>query len=140
MNRKLALPLISLAAAAGLLAGCGNSSSSSSGHVPAGLASSAGALASVPGADAKQVLIRAGVPVSGTSAQQIAFGRAMLVKSSRKALAEKLAIPPQNKAVFEASLLDAAKADHVLTKHTGRVKFFDVDLPNLYAKALVVTS
>ena len=100
---------------------------------------SVSALASVPGADARQILITAGVPINGNSAKQIAFGKAMLVKANREALAKKLAIPAQNKMTFEANALTAAKADDVFT-HAGCVKFFDTDLPNLYTAALVVKS
>lgn len=96
---------------------------------------SVSALASVPGADAKQILINAGVPVNGTSAEQIAFVKSMLAsKKNRDALLLKLDIPPQNVSVFQSKMLDAAKADDVLTSHAGRVKFLDVDLPDIYAQ------
>ena len=94
------------------------------------------ALASVPGADAQQILIRAGVPINGTSGQQIAFAKAMMHRVNRDALAQKLQIPQQNRSAFEAALLTAAKADHVLTSHAGRVKWLTMDLPNLFASAL----
>ena len=141
MNRKLILPALALAATGLTAAGC-HSSSSSSGHVPAGIASSASALASVPGADAKQVLISAGVPISGTSLQQIAWFRSLAVKANREALYAALGIPERNRTAFYGTLLDAAKADHVLrpSNHAGRVQFFDVDLENAYTAALVVKS
>lgn len=116
---------------AALAAGCSTHSASSATSPFKG--PSASALASVPGADAKQVLIRAGVPVNGTSAQQLAFGRAMMVQANRQTLAAKLAIPagPKRNA-FEAALVTAAKGDHVLTSHQGRVKFLDQDVENIY--------
>lgn len=135
----LAIPVIALAA--GLtLAGCHSAASSGSGQVPSALASSAHALASVPGADAKQVLIRAGVPVNGSSAQQVLWAKSMAVTANRHALAVKLAIPPQNKTAFEAALLTAVKNDGYLHSHADRVEFFDVNLPAAYEAALVVTS
>lgn len=91
---------------------------------------SVSALASVPGADAQAILIRAGVPVNGSPAQQIAFGKAMLTKSGRDNLVKKLEIPPANKDAFEAAVLGAAEHSHLAT-HTGRVTFFDTTLPNL---------
>lgn len=136
--RKAILGALSLVAAVALATGCAAKSSSLSADAPA-LKASASALASVPGADAKQILITAGVPINGNSAQQIAFGKAMLTKANRDALYAKLGIPPQNKDAFEANLLTAAKADHLFT-HDGRVKFFDNDLPNIYTAALVVKS
>lgn len=91
---------------------------------------SVSALASVPGADAQAMLIRAGVPVNGTPAQQIAFGKSMLTKSGRDNLVKKLEIPQANKDAFEAAVLGAAEHDHLST-HAGRVTFFDTTLPNL---------
>lgn len=132
---KKSAAAVALAATAALGA-CGHGSASTGmAHRPLPRAS-VSALASVPGADARQVLIRAGVPVHGTSAQQLAFGKAMLSKGNRKALAQKLAIPPARRPAFEAAVLDAAKGDHVLKpgNKAGRVKFFDRDLPGLLAR------
>jgi hypothetical protein len=133
--RRITIAAVSVAAAAALATGC--SSHSVSSITPAEKAS-ASALASVPGADAKQILISAGVPINGTSAQQIAFMHKMATKANREALYTKLGIPPQNKASFEAAVLTAVKAD--VTTHAGHVKFFDTDLPNAYTAALVVKS
>lgn len=124
MNKKyLAIPVI-----AGVIAGaaaCGPTHS-----VTPQQKASVSALANVPGADAESVLIRAGVPINGTSAQQIAFFNSMKIKANREALAVKLQIPPQNKTAFDAALLDGIKKDwrHPVTK------FLDVDLPNAYAR------
>lgn len=124
MNKKILLAPVAAALIAGAVA-CGPTHTTS----PQAKAS-VSALASVPGADAKQVLIHAGVPINGTSAQQIAFFKSMSVKANREALAVKLHIPPQNKAPFEAALLDAAKQDY---RHPV-TQFLDKDLPNLYAR------
>jgi predicted alpha/beta hydrolase family esterase len=115
--------------AAALIAGaaaCGTVHST----VPPQAKASIQGLANVPGADAQSILIRAGVPIHGTPAQQIAFGKAMLVKANRQALAQKLAIPAQNKSAFQAAVLGAAEHGHLST-HQGRVTFFDVTFPNL---------
>lgn len=124
MNKYIAAPFAA-ALIIGAVAGCHTTPTAS----PQAKAS-VSALASVPGADAKSVLIKAGVPINGTSAQQIAFFKSMSVKSNRETLAKKLQIPAMNKDAFEAALLDAAKQDyrHPITK------FLDVDLPNIYAR------
>jgi len=62
------------------------------------------------------------VPIGGSPAAQIAFGKAMLTKANRHALAQKLKIPPQNQAAFEAAILGLAEQSNLLT-HDGRVAF-----------------
>lgn len=133
MNKYITGTIAGALIAVAALTGCKSSSAPAASHSQA--KATVSALASVPGADAKQVLIHAGVPINGTSAQQITFVKSFLAsKTFRDALYVKLGIPPQNKSAFQSKLLDAAKADHVLTSHTGRVKFFDVDFGNIYAQ------
>lgn len=129
MNKKKSYILAPFAAAAIVAAAaCGPSHT-----VTPQAKSSVSALANVPGADAKAMLIKAGVPINGTPAQQIAFGKSMFHKANRKALAEKLGIPTQNRDAFEAAVLGAAEHGHLST-HQGRVTFLDVTLPGLVGK------
>lgn len=132
MNKKTVLRLAAYALGVALafaVTGCAGHSPHDTPQAKASIS----ALASIPGADAKAMLVKAGVPVNGTSAQQLAFARSMLVKTSRDQLAAKLEIPRASRAAFEASLLDAARTDHLRT-HAGRVKFLDADLPGLVAR------
>lgn len=132
MRARIAGAAVAVTACAAL-AGCGGTEASHS-AVPVMPRASVSALAAVPGADGRQVLVRAGVPVNGTSAQQLAFARSMAVKGNRQALAQRLAIPPAQRPAFEAALLDAVKRDHFLKAHANRVQFFDRDLPGLLAR------
>jgi hypothetical protein len=120
---KLAL----IAASTLIAAGCSSHHSTLAAHP----------LASIPGYDkaaAVQILTADGIPVHGTSAQQLAFGRTLLTKTARQQLAVKLAIPKANRKPFEADLLTDAKSDHVLTSKAGRVKLLEQDLPGLLEK------
>ena len=127
----LALAVASTAVLAGCAAGH---------HQPAATPTAtphANPLASVPGYDkqaALTVLRRDGVPVDGPLSAQIAYGKKLLTKDGRKAVAKQLAIPQGNRTAFENEAFKDAKADHVVTSHAGRVKFFQTDLPGLLVK------
>lgn len=113
-----------------LLAGCGKSHTSGQ-VVPPSLHASA--LASIPGftngkADGEKMLVKAGVPVHGTTMQQVQFIQSLKDKSNRQALAVKLGIPKSNRQAFYAAVLGDLEKDHVTT-HAGRVQFI-TDLEN----------
>lgn len=107
-NKHIAVALSALAVVA--LAACGGHQSHSV-HV---LATSSAVRADAQTGIA--ILAKDGVPVHGSAAQQIAFGRTLMTKSGRKALAVKLAIPKANRPAFEAAVLNAAEHDHLRTE------------------------
>lgn len=115
---------------AGLLAACGPNHS----HPGQVIGSHASSVANVPGftqgkVDGRQALINAGVPVNGSTEQQVMFIQSMKSKANRDMLAQKLNIPKGAKRnAFYAQVLKALESDHVAS-HAGRVQFM-VDLEN----------
>ena len=79
----------------------------------------------------EQILVSDGVPVNGSSLQQIEFFTTMIhSKAARDAFAAKVKIPPQNRPAFEAQLLDLAKATIRQPKGT-RKDYVIANLPAL---------
>lgn len=133
MNKKAlaavaAIPFVLVAA------GCTKSQSSHSVAIPSYHAS---AIANVPGftngkADDEKMLVNAGVPVHGSTVQQVQFIQSLKDKGNRQALAVKLGIPKSNRQAFYAAVLGDLERDHVAT-HAGRVQFL-TDLENQVAQ------
>jgi hypothetical protein len=129
VNNKAKTLLAAVPVALALTA-CGSHSS----HSFQSPVSHASSLAAVPGftngtADGEKALVKAGVPVHGSSMQQLTWLQSMKTKANREALAKSLEIPPQNRKAFEAKVLDAVKQDG-FTTHADRVKLI-TDIENL---------